>query len=60
MFQQTWDQIQQEESTGASTGQDGWMEHFCGDSTVGRGCNAWIMKQALADQGHVLKYDKTL
>ena len=40
---------------------NGWMQTLLRrDSTVGRGCNAWIMKQALADQGHVLKYKKAL
>ena len=55
MYQQKWEQIQQEKC-GASTGQNSWMETLlCGDSTVGRGCNAWIMKQDLAYQGSRVK-----
>jgi len=36
MYQQKWEQIQQKENTGASTGHNGWMESLlCRDSTVG-------------------------
>ena len=48
-------------NSGASTGQNGWMETLlCRDSTVGRGCNARAKKRALAYQGHVIKYDENL
>ena len=61
MYQQKWEQIQQEENTGASTGQNGWME----TSVLGLNSGTSMQcKDSEADfslpEGHVLKYGKTL
>ena len=43
-------------NNGSLNSSNGWMQTLlCKDSTVGRGCNAWIMKQALAYQGSRVK-----
>ena len=58
---QKWEHIQQEENTGASTGQNGWME----TSVLGLNSGTSMQcKDSEADfslpEGHVLKYGKTL